>query len=287
MTRSVDGSPGVGPAGGEDVDEVAADALQGGDHPGHVVLGAVEAVEEVLDPRHEAVGVLGGQADDGRGRPRSGSGWRTRRRSRTARRRRSRRPSGGRWSASTASARSTAPGENRGLSSWRYLMCSGGSIWVGTKRYGRVGLPRRERLAGEEVDVLVQLLHRVVAGDDPVALGVGVEERRRLLAQRRGLGPVAAGLLVVEHGELLDRAPTDVPGHRARIDRVIQQTDHFPSRTHVSRRPTDPLSAPSGTLFIMMNCCQPMMVRHAQRSPPPRRTRATARVTGNGLSATR
>ena len=109
----------------------------------------------------------------------------------------------------------------------------------------RVGFPGRERLAGEEVDVLVQLLDRVVAGDDPVALGVGVEERRRLLAQRGGLGPVPAGLLVVEHGELLDRAPADVAGHRARIDRVIQQTDHFPSRTHVSRRPTDPLSAPA------------------------------------------
>ena len=38
-----------------------------------------------------------------------------------------------------SSARVTAPGENFGLSSWRYLMCSGGSICVGTKRYGGLG----------------------------------------------------------------------------------------------------------------------------------------------------
>ena len=38
-----------------------------------------------------------------------------------------------------SSARATAPGENFGLSSWRYLMCSGGSICVGTKRYGGLG----------------------------------------------------------------------------------------------------------------------------------------------------
>ena len=38
-----------------------------------------------------------------------------------------------------ASARSAAPGEKRGSSSWRYLMCSGGSICVGTNRYGGSG----------------------------------------------------------------------------------------------------------------------------------------------------
>ena len=37
------------------------------------------------------------------------------------------------------SLRATAPGENFGFISWRYLMCSGGSIWVGTKRYGGSG----------------------------------------------------------------------------------------------------------------------------------------------------
>ena len=58
-TRSVPGITGLGPPLGEHVDEVAADAVEGGDHPGDVLLRAVEAVEEALDPRHEAVGVLG------------------------------------------------------------------------------------------------------------------------------------------------------------------------------------------------------------------------------------
>ena len=49
----------------------------------------------------------------------------------------------------------------------------------------RVRVPCRERLAGEQVDALVQVLDRVVPGDHPVALGVVVEERRGLLAQRR------------------------------------------------------------------------------------------------------
>ena len=37
------------------------------------------------------------------------------------------------------SLRFTAPGENLVFSNWRYLMCSGGSICVGTKRYGGFG----------------------------------------------------------------------------------------------------------------------------------------------------
>ncbi len=37
------------------------------------------------------------------------------------------------------SLRLMAPGENLGFSSWRYLMCSGGSICVGTNRYGGLG----------------------------------------------------------------------------------------------------------------------------------------------------
>ena len=35
--------------------------------------------------------------------------------------------------------RLTALGANQRLTSWRYFACSGGSIWVGTKRYAGSG----------------------------------------------------------------------------------------------------------------------------------------------------
>ena len=66
---------------------------------------------------------------------------------------------------------------------------------------------------------------------------MGVEEGRRLLPQRRGLGPVLAGVLVLEDREVLHRAPTDVARHGACIDGVVQ---HVPPSELVVRATRGP-----------------------------------------------
>ena len=58
----------------------------------------------------------------------------------------------------------------------------------------RLRVPRRDRLAGEDLRVLVHLADLVVPREHPVALGVGVEERGADLAKLVGLQPVAARL---------------------------------------------------------------------------------------------
>ena len=56
----------------------------------------------------------------------------------------------------------------------------------------RIRLPRGDRLAGEDVGVLVDLAHRLVAREHPVALRVAVEEHRAGLAQFARQLPVAS-----------------------------------------------------------------------------------------------
>ena len=204
------------------VDEVAADAVEGGDHARDPVLGPVEAEEEVLDPGHEPIGVLGRQPDDRE----EDLGREADRELRHEVALPARGDLGDHPPADVARRRlgpADRAGRELGVEQLAVLDVLGRVDLRRHEAVRRVGLPRRERLAGEQVDVLVQVLDGVVAGDDPVALGVVVEERRRLLAERVRLRPVAAGLLVVEHREALDRAPADVASHRARIDRVIQQ----------------------------------------------------------------
>jgi hypothetical protein len=78
------------------------------------------------------------------------------------------------------------------------------------------GLPRRDRLAGEDLRVLVHVAHLRVAGEDPVALGDVVEERRRRFAQLVGALPVAARVGRLRHVEVQHRAASEVAalGHR-------------------------------------------------------------------------
>ena len=75
----------------------------------------------------------------------------------------------------------------------------------------RLRLPRGDGLAGEDLGVLVHLADLVVPGEDPVALRVGVEERRAGLPQLVGFQPVAACLQRRGRVQVDDRAPAGHP----------------------------------------------------------------------------
>ena len=70
----------------------------------------------------------------------------------------------------------------------------------------RVRLPRRDRLAGEQLRRLVDVAHRVVAREDPVALREGVEVDRARLAQLVAQLPVPARRLLGREVAMHDRA---------------------------------------------------------------------------------
>jgi hypothetical protein len=87
----------------------------------------------------------------------------------------------------------------------------------------RLRLPRSERLAREDLRSLVDVLHRVVARKDPVALREGVEVDGAALAQL--VGPVPVGPDRTLAGEVLvhDRAAAELAPARSGYDGIINR----------------------------------------------------------------
>ena len=177
---------------------------------------AAEAAEEVLDPRDEQVGV-------GRGRCRA-----TLRNASVGKRRRELRDE------VAFALRCDILDELPAESSHRRLGCihrtrreprvDDSAVLdvvgrVDLRRHepvDRVGLPRRDRLAGEQLRCLVDVAHGVVAREDPVALRERVEVDRGRLAELVAQLPVPARRLVGSEVAMHDRATAQVA-----LDRLI------------------------------------------------------------------
>ena len=85
----------------------------------------------------------------------------------------------------------------------------------------RIRLPWRDRLAGEQLGRLVDVAHRVVAREHPVALRERVEVHRARLAQLVAELPVAAGRLLGGEVAMHDRAAAQVAPDRLVVDRHV------------------------------------------------------------------
>ena len=195
---------------------VATDGGEAGDHCFLALRVATEAPEEVVHPRHHLLGVGPGQPDH-RQEDLSGIAQRER-------------------ADEVALAlrgdvcdQPAADLPRRRLDLVHRTRCEPGVEdlavldvlrWIDLCRHEpvhRLGLPRRDRLAGEDLRVLVDVAHLLVAREHPVPLGDVVEERRARLAQFVGALPVRAGVHRLRHVHVEDRAASEhAPraGHR-------------------------------------------------------------------------
>ena len=194
---------------------VLANAREGLGHalqPGRI---AAEAAEEVLDPRHEEVGVGGIDADHAQERL-GGKAQRELADEVAAARRGDLLDEPAAQAAHPGFGVVDRPGREPGVEDPPVLDVVRGIDLRGHEAVDRIGLPRRDRLAREDLGVLVHVTHGVVAREDPVALGEGVEVQGARFAELLRQLPVAPGGLASREVAVHDRTAAQLALHRFR-----------------------------------------------------------------------